>query len=334
MNRTRLMVLVLMLSLIVCGASAESILPILTSAPTSAPTPTPAPTPVSAPSYGMRANVAADEVTQNAQGGTVVTYRNVSADGFNSFGVYLVQRGFSVTGTETQGEQTAYALTNGQTDFVMFYQVTEQVMTLVYPQGTDYEQPLFPGYQPLSYGEEVFIPNLGKFKSVDFHLNREANMTGMVDKIGNSLYYYDINLNELYGNKGKEKIYTYFGFQFFNITNHDLNFSAKANDVLVMTIHYINDYGTYSYKQYSQAAFKTGISMYVNGYTQLIDGLYMSFPIKSMTEGYKYAIFNLPSGVRESTDGSIYVTIEFAAGDKYVMTLRENGVNYYDTKNT
>ena len=53
-----------------------------------------------------------------------------------------------------------------------------------------------------------------------------------------------------------------------------------------------------------------------------------------MTEGYKYAIFNLPSGVRESTDGSIYVTIEFAAGDKYVMTLRENGVNYYDTKNT
>ena len=74
--------------------------------------------------------------------------------------------------------------------------------------------------------------------------------------------------------------------------------------------------------------------MYVNGYTQLIDGLYMSFPIKSMTEGYKYAIFNLPSGVRESTDGSIYVTIEFAAGDKYMMTLRENGVNYYDTKNT
>ena len=198
MKYARLIMLLLMLSLFIGGASAESIFPMLTPAPTAAPTPAPAPAPASVPSYGMMANVAADEVTQNAQGGTVVTYRNVSADGFNSFGVYLGQRGFSVAGTETQGEQTAYALTDGQTDFVMFYQVAEQVMTLVYPQGTKYEQPLFPGYQPLSYGEEVFIPNLGKFKSIDFHLNKEVNMTGMVDKIGNNLYYFDINLNELY----------------------------------------------------------------------------------------------------------------------------------------
>lgn len=161
MKYSRLMAFVLMLSLFISGASAESILPILTPAPTAAPTPAPAPAP--APSYGMMANVAADEVTQNAQGGTVVTYRNVSADGFNSFGVYLGQRGFSVAGTETQGDQTAYALTDGQTDFVMFYHVVDQVMTLVYPQGMEYEQPQFPGYLPLAYGEEIYIPKLGKF---------------------------------------------------------------------------------------------------------------------------------------------------------------------------
>ena len=137
----------------------------------------------------------------------------------------------------------------------------------------------------------------------------------------------------LYDNNRKEKIYTCFGFHFFNITNHDLNFSANANDLLVMTLHYINDYGTYSYKQYSQGTFKSGINMLVNGYNQKIDGFYMSFPIQSMTEGYKYAIFNLPSGVRESTDGTIYVTIEFTTGDQYVMMLRESGVNYYDTDN-
>ena len=47
---------------------------------------------------------------------------------FNSFGAYLGQRGFSVAGTEIQGEQTAYALTDGLTDFVMFYDVTQQTM--------------------------------------------------------------------------------------------------------------------------------------------------------------------------------------------------------------
>lgn len=329
MKYSRLMAFVLMLSLFISGASAESILPILTPAPTAAPTPTPASTPASAPSYGMMANVAADEVTQNAQGGTVVTYRNVSADGFNSFGVYLGQRGFSVAGTETQGDQTAYALTDGQTDFVMFYDVAQQTMTFVYPQGTEYEQPMFPGYLPLAYGEEVYIPKLGKFKFNDFQLDHLGYMVGMGE--GHNDYYYDADGSMTFS---RTKIYTKLGFKCYNTTNGNLYFDAKANDLFVMTLYCVNEYDTYSYEQYTQCCYNSRTDKFYNGYSEIWSGLrYMANPLPSLTDSYRYVVFAVPSGIRTSTDGTIYVTIEFTTGEKYVMMLRENGVNYYDTEN-
>ncbi len=327
MKYFRLMALLLMLSLMVSSVYAESIFPMLTPAPTAEPTPAPAA--ASTPSYGMMANVAADEVTQNAQGGTVVTYRNVSADNFNSFGAYLGQRGFSVAVTETQGEQTAYALSDGMTEFIMFYDVTQQTMIFVYPKGTEYEQPLFPGYLPLAYGEEVYIPNLGKFTFEQFQLDHLGYLVGMGE--GHNDFYYDTDGSMTFT---RMKIYTKFGFKCFNTTSGDLRFDAKANDLFVMTLHCVNEYGTYSYEQYTQCCYNSRRDMFYNGYSSIWSGLYyMANPLPSLTDSYRYVIFNVPSGIRTSMDGTIYATIEFTTGEKYVVMLRENGVNYYGTEN-
>ncbi len=331
MKLSRMMALALLAALLtIGGASAESIFPRLTPAPTAAPVPAAESVPL-APSYGMMANVAADEVTQNAQGGTVVTYRGVSADGFNAFGEYLGRRGFSVTGTETQDDQIAYALTDGRVDFIMFYHMSGQRMTLVYPQGTAYEQPRFPGYQPLQYGEEIYVPSLGKFLFNDFELNDKSTLVGMVDKIDGELRYDAQGKLDFQ----KKKTYSQFGFRCYNTTNRELLFCDTANDLFDMTLHCINEYGEYSYRQCTQGAYIPKIGMFLNGYKKAYEGLYyMAGPLKSLTETYRYAFFDLPEGVRTSADGTLYVTIEFKTGDKYAMILRENGVNYYDVDKT
>ncbi len=332
MKTLRMVSMALLLSLIVSGACAGSILPVMTPVPTAAPTAAPA-APVCAPSYGMMANVEADEVTINARGGTVVTYRNVPADGFNAFGEYLGERKFAVTGTETQDGQTAYALSDGRTAFVLFYDVAGQVMTLVYPEGTEYEQPRFPGYQTISLGEEIQVPGLGRFTFVDFHLNFETKMAGMVDQIGREKYYFDVNGKEIYGGNQTTKVYTYFGFKAFNTTPGDLQFCANKNEVLTMTLHYVNGDGKYSYEQSTPARYNSKIDMFVNGYKESYDFIScLSWPLPSMTNNHLYSIFDTPSGVRNSADGTMYVTIEFTTGDRYVIVLRENGVDLYETQ--
>ena len=331
MKTLRMIFVSLFLSLIVSGACAGSILPVMTPAPTAAPAAAPA-APVYAPSYGMMANVEADEVTENIRGGTVVTYRNVPADGFNAFGEYLGERKFSVTGTETQDGQTAYALSDGRTAFVLFYDAAAQVMTLVYPEGTVYEQPRFPGYQTLSIGEEIQVPGLGRFTFDDFSLNHKVAMAGMVDRSYGENDYYDINGEEIIlGNKTKT-IYTYLGFKAFNTTNRDLQFCANKNELLTMTLHYVNEDGEYSYEQFTPARYKSRINMFVNGYKANCDYIsYTAQPLPSMTDNYLYSIFDLPSGVRDSTDGTMYVTVEFTTGDRYVIVVRESGVDLHKT---
>ena len=328
MKHSHLTALLIMLALLISSAAAESIFPVMTPAPTAAPTPAAAPAPASAPSYGMMANVAADEVTQNAQGGTVVIYRNVSADGFNSFGVYLGQRGFSVAHTETQGEQSAYALTDGRTEFVMSYDVAQLTMTFAYPQGTEYEQPRFPGYLPLAYGEEIYIPNLGKFTFDDFQLNHLGYMVGMGE--GHNDYYYDPDGSMTFS---RTKIYTKLGFKCYNTTGGNLSFDAMTNDLFVTTLYCVNEYGTYSYEQYTQCCYNSRTDKFYNGYSEIWRGLrYMANPLPSLTDSYRYVVFAVPSGIRTSTDGTIYAAIEFTTGEKYVMMLRENGLNYYDAE--
>jgi len=323
------LVVTLLLAVTLSFASAESIFPTLSSPPTAEPTSDPAINAGPAPSYGMMANVAADEVSQNAQGGTMLTYLNVTADGFNSFGQYLGEKGYSVTGTETQGDQTAYAISDGQIDFTLFYDLSHETMILVYPQGTEYEQPAFPGYQKLNFGEEVVIPNLGKFIFHQFYpeLKKPVGMVGMIDRHNE---YID------YGTDGRKfpsekQIYTCIGFMAYNTTHEALQWCEGANEILKMTLYYANEFSTYSFEQSTQACFRN--SKFLNGYIEgKEDDYVMASPVPSLEEEILYSIFDIPSGVRTSTDGTLYATIDFATGDKYIMMLREDGVDCYENK--
>ena len=58
----------------------------------------------------------------------------------------------------------------------------------------------------------------------------------------------------------------------------------------------------------------------------------MASPVPSLEEEILYSIFDIPSGVRTSTDGTLYATIDFATGDKYIMMLREDGVDCYENE--
>lgn len=328
------LVVTLLLAVTLSFASAESIFPTLSSPPTAEPTSDPAINAGPAPSYGMMANVAADEVSQNAQGGTMLTYLNVTADGFNSFGQYLGEKGYSVTGTETQGDQTAYAISDGQIDFTLFYDLSHETMILVYPQGTEYEQPAFPGYQKLNFGEEVVIPNLGKFTFYQFILDQEKpdNMFGMREDDDFFINYYDLNGKAEYIGK---KIYTYIGFKAYNTTHEALQWCEGANEILKMTLYYVNEFSTYSFEQSTQAVYRyrKNTGSFLNGYMEeKEDHYFMASPVPSLEEEILYSIFDIPSGVRTSTDGTLYATIDFATGDKYIMMLREDGVDCYENE--
>ena len=106
---------------------------------------------LTAPSYSSMAGVEPDQVEPSAEGGTIVTYRNVSAADVNRFGVYLGRMGYGVTRQEDQEEQTGYAVSDGRADFVMFYDRGAHTMRLVYPGGTDYAEALFPEYRRIEF---------------------------------------------------------------------------------------------------------------------------------------------------------------------------------------
>ena len=312
---------------------SESIFPILTPTATPEPTYETEPTVLIAPSYGAMANVAPDSVAENTQGGTIVTYNNVGADEFNRFGAYLGEKKFAVVGEETKDEQLAYVISDGSVQFVLIYDPNGSVLNLIYPQGMKYEECFFPGYVPLEYGKEIYVPNLGRFEFVDFYLNSEYCMAGMVEKYYGAWFYYDTNGNFISDKKSDiNKIYTFLGIKFFNTTANDLAFWDGDNDILTTRLYYVHDeYGTFSYDQFTQGGYNPHTGVFTNGYSAKYDGsYYMSYPVESLTDGYKYVFFNLPEGVRTSGEGTIFVTIDFTTGEKYVMPLRVDGTDLFD----
>ncbi|MCR5336424.1 MAG: hypothetical protein K6E42_07730, partial [Synergistes sp.] len=128
------------------------------------------------------------------------------------------------------------------------------------------------------------------------------------------------------------KIYTFLGIKFFNTTAKDLAFCDSDNDILTTRLYYVHDeYGTFSYDQFTQGAYNPNTGVFTNGYSAKYDGsYYMSYPVESLTDGYKYVFYNLPEGVRTSGEGTIFVTIDFSTGEKYVMPLRVDGTDLFD----
>jgi len=49
-------------------------------------------------------------------------------------------------------------------------------------------------------------------------------------------------------------------------------------------------------------------------------------PLEYINNG---VVFDLPEGIRYSTDGTLAIKMIFKSGDQYVLILRERGVNLY-----
>jgi len=148
------------------SASASSLFDLLP------PEPMPIKTPQSsiAPSFGDFADVMADEETENKEGGKIVLYQNVSAYQMEDYGKELQKQGYQVLEQETQGNTTAYKLSNNTFTFTLFYDRSDQSLREVYPKGTAYAQSAFPGYIKVKLGEKFKIQDLGEFtfESMDF----------------------------------------------------------------------------------------------------------------------------------------------------------------------
>ena len=281
-----------------------------------------------APSYGAMANVAEDRVEQSAVGGTIVTYFNVSAAGYNRFGAYLGGKAYAVTNQDQQEGRIAYAVSNGQVSFVMIYSQAEHTMQLIYPQGTAYEKSAFPGYIRAEAGQEISIDGLGTF--VFTELVREGNgyLCGFACK-----YNYDTTV-ELYDEKGNSywswnlrRARSWLQFSYYNTAATARTFSQMGNDLFDAELVYqlpeqvytfpMKDIGRYLL-QGTKCYISTAPDRHADKYTFLHNP-----PCNPLDRLNGAVVFDLSEGVRSAADGVLAVKLDFKTGDKYVVILQD-----------
>ena len=312
MKKMSIISLILALVLSVTGCLAESVFELLPEENTET-------VRLQAPSYGAMANIEPERVEQSADGGTIVTYSGVDASGFNRFGVYLGERSFSATGQEKEEHRLAYSLSDGQVSFVMIYDMEAKTMQLVYPEGTDYEVSLFPGYTQIAFNEEISIPGLGKFTFHDFVLNGSGQRGWSFSTTSSSKYIYELN--------------NWLSFTFYNTSSRKVYYgyepASDRNDLFTATLVYHNADGEYQYINDYYGAFepdKKRMAMTES----VADKKRIAFqnkpcaPLSSMEYA---ATFNLTPDMRASSDGTIAIKLDFMNGEKYVLVARKNGAD-------
>ena len=277
---------------------------------------------LTAPSYGAMANVAPDEVAPNTEGGTIVTYRNVGAAGHNRFGVYLAGLGYYVTDRDARDTRTAYAVSNGTVSFVMIYDTEGQTMQLIYPAGTDYEQPLFPGYTTVAAGDTVDIDGLGAFRFTELTLDAEvrAIVFGYAARwVDGKVYAYGSD-----GWKDHHFASSWIEFSYTNTAAAEKRFSEKGNDLFDAELVYIEDGKVYSFgmKDFGRYnAEKVWISTSPeHGYEDEV--IFENRPCRPLETLDGAIAFDLTEGVRSSAGGTIALKLDFKTGEKILVIFR------------
>ena len=275
-----------------------------------------------APSYGAMANISEDQVEESAEGGTIVTYRQVEASGYYSFGAYLGDLGFAVTGEERQDSRVAYEVSDGTVSFVMVYDQGARTMQLVYPRGTEYETGLFPGYSRISTEEEIYVPGLGRFTFHPFNLNNPAVVAP---------YFYYLNSDkrkEVTGAYGKTT-YSWMPFSYTNTSNNTQGNNYSGSTLFSARLVYHNADSDYEYDalNYGNCDVENRRIAYSDGLTKrsretLVFCYRGCAPLESMDAAFS---FELPESLRNSADGTIAILLDFRTGEKCALYLRENG---------
>lgn len=286
-----------------------------------------------APSYGGMANVEPDLVEESAEGGAIVTYLNVNAGGVNSFGEYLGKLGFSVTRQEEQAGKAAFAVTDGQVDFVMIYDQAAKTMQLIYPQGTEYKKAQFPGYTRIEMMNPLVIPGLGNFVFEGFFLNQRIVYC-------NNFFLHETSSRWEDTYHSKDTGYTWLKFSFFNESTSDKAyygddnpFSKTRNDLLNMELDYLVSGQTYTYPEKAYGTYwgnivsQPVITIEPPGYKSRGWIYYEPVVAKALESLSCGTVFELPASIRNSTDGTLAIKLDFVTGEKYVLVVRENGVD-------
>ncbi len=330
MKKMLCLALILVCIMQIPNAIGESILPIL---PTIDDEETPSSS-VKAPSYEAMAYAAADSVTKNEQGGTIVTYSNVDEQGYNDFGVYLGERGFFVAKQEKEGNLMAFTLSDGTVEFTLIYDQPNHIMYNIYPKGTAYEQWAYPGYKPIYLGEEIDIKGIGKFTFTKIHLNEKTYYIdyAIIDKKTNEINTEWFSSMRAFV-RNPEYIYSWIDFSYYNTSTKSRDFEKEKSELFIPKFLYKNEYDSYNYKPLSYGKYYDKYNYFVYSHCDLNDNNYNMFldtdSINPLTKVQRSFSFDLPQGLRESKDGSIAVLLDFATSDQYVLILRENGVNRY-----
>jgi len=313
MARSLLTVVLVLLMLSPSASASDSLFNLLPSEPT----PKPASQSSVAPSYGDFAGVVVDDETVNNKGDTVVTYQNVSARQMEDFGAALKKESYSVVEQGEQGNTVAYKLSNDVFTFTLFYDKANQNLQVVYPKGTVFAQSVFPGYTKVKLGETFKIKGLGEFtfhsftpceniKDYGHSYKGKLNTTKMVSSFSGYLIeftYYNVSKEAKdFWTVGDERNHVY-------------------SEIFKSTLSYDNDDDLYQ--------FEPEHAGYFNGeYLRCDPGAgYNCIP--SLESAERAISFNPPTGVKNATDGTLGMTMDFPNGEKYVLMLRENGVNLY-----
>lgn len=250
----------------------------------------------------------------------------MDASGYNSFGVYLGGLGFAVASQEKREGQIAYALTDGQVEFVMIYDQAAHAMQLVYPKGIDFEKSQFPGYIQIVPGKEISIQGLGKFVFNDFIFDGTGYVCGnaAVYDQGGKVYYY----NEK-GNSYHRDVKSWLTFSFYNTANTEKVFSQMGNDLFDAKLVYLNADNQYSFEMKEIGRFmdKRNIISTAPSHSPSEYDIIENQPCNPLDWLNGAVVFDLSEGLRTSSEGTVAIKLDFKTGEKYVLVIRENDVN-------
>ena len=160
----------------------------------------------------------------------------------------------------------------------------------------------------INIGQMVEIKGLGKFKFTDFDFGTIKNIFWSFS-------------NDAYGYDGGLLI-----FQFENTDNENKVFYKGTpygvlvtdNNMVTPIFIYSNPNNIYPYEMASCGFYQN--PMTIKTYENYI------VPLNPVDLAIGFA---LPMGLMGSNDGNIDVLLEFSTGDKYILSLRENGQNLF-----
>lgn len=306
-----LILAVLMVTMLSASAMASGILP---SFEEFAPDP--------AVSFGV--TVGKDPISETTleDGSIQQRYVLVTDDDYTAFGVRLGDADYTIASQETLDNGIAVVVTNGSQSMEVRYLRGDGEMLITYPAGTEIERPapvdLFPGYIRVNFGEETTVAGFGKFTFNDFVLSGSCRICNHLNTVLRSEHNY------------RATAYTWLTFKYLNTTNKEQKIyadkyaSGMLSD-LSPSLVYINADGRYTYPLTYAGRFKLEGDEFE---LEPLNNASHEWTVGSMDSIGATIVFDVPSTIRQSTDGTIAVTFK-SNGQYYVLYLRENGKDLF-----